>query len=59
VRQYNLQVVKIDTYYNLKFAKPDKDKRLSQQKKNSEIKLEIFNNTILGNINDILTVFYK
>jgi len=52
-------VVKIDTYYNLKFAKPDKDKRLSQQKKNSEIKLEIFNNTILGNINDILTVFYK
>jgi hypothetical protein len=53
-------VVKTDNYYNLKFAEPDKDKRLSQQKKNSEIKLEIFNsNTILGNINDILTVFYK
>jgi len=42
VGQYNLQVVKTDTYYKLKFAKPDKDKRLSQQKKNSETKLEIF-----------------
>jgi hypothetical protein len=34
-------MVKPDTYYNLKFAKPNKDTRLSQQNTNSEIKMEV------------------